>query len=41
MTLLKTITNDNKTLIMATHDYEIINKFPGIIIKFENNGIEE
>jgi cell division transport system ATP-binding protein len=41
MTLLKTITNENKTLIMATHDYEIINKFPGRIIKFENNGIAE
>lgn len=41
MTLLKNITNENKTLIMATHDYEIINKFPGRVIKFENQNISE
>lgn len=41
MSLLKNIAGDDKTIIMATHDYDIINKFPGRIIKFENNSIVE
>ena len=41
MTLLKTIAGNDKTIIMATHDYDIINKFPGRIIKFENKSILE
>ena len=28
MTLLKTVAGNDKTIIMATHDYDIINKFP-------------
>ena len=41
MTLLKSIAGDDKTVIMATHDYDIIDKFPGRIIKFENKTIQE
>jgi len=41
MTLLKTVAGNDKTIIMATHDYDIINKFPGRIIKFENKSILE
>tara|TARA_Y200000002_G_scaffold21711_1_gene16543 strand:+ start:565 stop:1233 length:669 start_codon:yes stop_codon:yes gene_type:complete len=41
MQLIKSIVSVKKTLIMATHDYDIINKFPGRIIKFNNNSIEE
>ena len=41
MQLIKSVVSVKKTLIMATHDYDIINKFPGRIIKFNNNSIEE
>ena len=41
MSLLKTIAGDDKTVIMATHDYDLIDKFPGRIIKFENKTIQE
>ena len=41
MQLIKSVVSGKKTLIMATHDYDIINKFPGRIIKFNNNSIEE
>ena len=41
MTLLKSIAGDDKTVIMATHDYDIIDKFTGRIIKFENKTIQE
>jgi cell division transport system ATP-binding protein len=41
MLLLKSVVGDQKTLIMATHDFEIINKFPGRIVKFDNKSIVE
>ena len=41
ISLLKDIAKENKTVIMATHDYDIINKFPGRIVKFENQKISE
>ena len=41
ISLLKDIAKENKTVIMATHDYDIINKFPGRIVKFENQNISE
>lgn len=41
MQLIKSVVSENKTLIMATHDYDIINKFPGRIIQFNNNSILE
>ena len=41
MSLIREIAKDNRTVIMATHDYELINKFPGRIIKFENQNISE
>ena len=41
MQLIKSVVSENKTLIMATHDYDIINKFPGRIIQFNNNSIVE
>ncbi len=39
MGLIKSIIGDNKTVIMATHDFDIINKFPGRIVKFDNKSI--
>ena len=39
MSLVKTITREQKTVIMATHDFDIINKFPGRIVKFDNKSI--
>jgi len=41
ISILKDIAKENKTVIMATHDYDIINKFPGRIVKFENKNISE
>jgi cell division transport system ATP-binding protein len=41
MLLLKSVVGDQKTLIMATHDFEVINKFPGRIVKFDNKSIVE
>ena len=37
MNLLKEISSNGKTIIMATHDYNTIEKFKGRIIKFENH----
>ena len=39
MDLIKSIIGDHKTVIMATHDLDIINKFPGRIVKFDNKSI--
>ena len=39
MSLIKTIVGKQKTVIMATHDFDIINKFPGRIVKFDNKSI--
>ena len=36
MELMKNISNSNQTIIMATHDYDIIQKFPGRIIEFKD-----
>ena len=41
MNLLKEISLNGKTIIMATHDYNTIEKFKGRIIKFENQHISE
>ena len=41
LTLIKQVAGNEKTVIMATHDYDIINKFPGRIISFENKTIKE
>ena len=41
MELMKNISNSNQTIIMATHDYDIIQKFPGRIIQFKNKKILE
>ena len=41
MTLLKSVAKNDKTVIMATHDFDIINKFPGRIVKFENKKIQD
>ena len=39
--LMKNISNSNQTIIMATHDYDIIQKFPGRIIEFKDKKILE
>ena len=39
MGLIKSILDNDKTVIMATHDFDIINKFPGRIVKFDNKSI--
>ena len=39
MSLVKTIVGKEKTVIMATHDFDIINKFPGRLVKFDNKSI--
>ena len=39
MNLVKSIIREQKTVIMATHDFDIINKFPGRIVKFKNKSI--
>ena len=41
MELMINISNSNQTIIMATHDYDIIQKFPGRIIQFKNKKILE
>ena len=41
MELMKNISNSNQTIIMATHDYDIIKKFPGRIIEFKDKKILE
>ena len=41
MELMKNISNSNQTIIMATHDYDIIQKFSGRIIEFKDKKILE
>ena len=41
MELMKNISNSNQTIIMATHDYDIIQKSPGRIIEFKDKKILE
>jgi cell division transport system ATP-binding protein len=41
MRLLKEINGRGKTIIMATHDYSLIQRFPARTIKCENNSIFE
>ena len=41
MELMTNISNSNQTIIMATHDYDIIQKFPGRIIEFKDKKILE
>ena len=41
MELMKNISNSNQTIIMATHDFDIIQKFPGRIIEFKDKKILE
>ena len=40
MKLLYNISQNGKAVIMATHDYELMSKFPGRIIKFDRGVIE-
>jgi cell division transport system ATP-binding protein len=39
--LLHNIKKDGSAVIMATHDYRLIEKFPSRIIKVENNKLNE
>jgi len=41
MNLLNKIASNGKTIVMATHDYNIIDKFRGRVVKFENQNIFE
>ena len=41
MRLLKSVANEEKTVIMATHDFDIINKYPARVVKFNNQTILE
>ena len=41
MLLLKSVSNEEKTVIMATHDFDIINKYPARVVKFNNQTILE
>lgn len=41
MELIKNMANPKQTIIMATHDYDIIERFPGRIIQFKNKNILE
>tara|TARA_B110000881_G_C18544597_1_gene500453 strand:- start:358 stop:1026 length:669 start_codon:yes stop_codon:yes gene_type:complete len=41
MNLLKSVANDEKTVIMATHDFDIINKYPARVVKFNNQSVFE
>ncbi len=41
MKLLVSISKNNKAVLVATHDYELIRKFPGRILQFENETIRE
>ncbi len=40
MKLMKDITNEGTSVLMATHDYRIINKFYGKIYKCDNAKVE-
>ena len=39
--LLKSVANEEKTVIMATHDFDIINKYPARVVKFNNQSVLE
>jgi len=41
MRLLKSVANEEKTVIMATHDFDIINKYPARVVKFNNQTVLE
>jgi cell division transport system ATP-binding protein len=41
MHLLKSVANEEKTIIMATHDFDIINKYPARVVKFNNQTVLE
>lgn len=41
MKLLVSISQNSKAVLIATHDYELIRKFPGRILQFENGTISE
>jgi cell division transport system ATP-binding protein len=41
MSLLLEISNNGRAVIMATHDYNMVKKFPSRTIKFENGMISE
>lgn len=41
MKLLVSISQNNKAVLVATHDYELIRRFPGRILQFENETITE
>ena len=41
MNLLKSVADEEKTVIMATHDFNIINKYPSRVVKFSNQTILE
>ena len=41
MHLLKSVASEEKTVIMATHDFDIINKYPARVVKFNNQTILE
>tara|TARA_R110002096_G_scaffold136909_5_gene289804 strand:- start:12137 stop:12832 length:696 start_codon:yes stop_codon:yes gene_type:complete len=41
MKLLVSICQNDKAVLIATHDYEMIRKFPGRILQFENETITE
>ena len=41
MHLLKSVANEEKTVIMATHDFDIINKYPARVVKFKNQTVLE
>ena len=41
MNLLNRIASNGKTIVMATHDYNIIDKFKGRVVRFENQNIFE
>lgn len=41
MKLLVAISQNNKAVLVATHDYELIRKFPGRVLQFENETITE
>ncbi len=41
MKLLKAIANEGTTILMATHDLGLVEKFPGRVLRVENNTIKE
>ncbi len=41
MNLLVSISQNNKAVLIASHDYDLMRKFPGRILQFENETITE